>query len=453
MRYDIYARLSKDREDQTSTTRQIRDATRLGESRDWQLAEVHEDVDFSAFRKGVVRPGYERLIERVKHGEIDAVVVWKIDRLARNLREFMRFVDLCEEHGVAFVSVNEPFDTSSPIGRAIMQVLAVFAELEGATIGMRVRSARRYAAEHGLPPAGGMRAFGYTHQMEIVPAEAAAIRRAAERILEGDSAYSIATEWNAGGLQTVGGSRWSAPMLLRMLRNPRISGQRVYKGEVVGDGAWEPIIDRATQAALMQKRRSWGTKRRTYLLTGLMVCDGCGSKMVGHPSGKIRTYRCPTWAPYNGCGRRIDAAKTEAWIEQLTLAALRRPEVVRALQVGRKAESTEGETMRRLSEVEQRMAELGEDYAANLIPRAAFQSASQALQAEAETLARRLAMVGERGPLHGIDGTDPEAEWHRREDPDWRHRVIGGIFERIEVKAGKRGPVFDYGRLDPVPIQ
>lgn len=449
MRCDIYTRLSRDREDQTSTARQRRDCTRLIEAKGWTVAKVHEDVDFSAYRKGVKRPGYEELISRVKAGDTDAVVMWKIDRLARNIREFLRFADLCEEHGVALVSVNEPFDTSSPIGRAIMQVLAVFAELEGATIGMRVKSARRYAAEHGLPPVGGKRAYGYTHQMEIVPDEADAIQRAAKRILEGESAYTIAKEWNAAGRHTVGGGPWSAPMLLRMLRNPRLSGQRVYRGEVIGDGQWVPILDRSTQAALLSKRRSWNTARRSYLLTGVLFCEGCGAKMVGHPSGSTRTYRCPSWAPYSGCGRRIDAVQAEAWIEDLTFAALERPEVVRALQIGRRP-SEEDTTLRELATIEQRMTELGEDYAAGLIARPAFQSASAALTADAEALQRRLMSVGERGPLHGVKQRDVEAEWKRR-DVAWKHRVIAAVFERIEVKVGRPGSRFDRERLVVVP--
>lgn len=453
MRCDVYTRLSRDREDQTSTTRQRRDCVRLAEAKGWDVVQVHEDVDFSAYRQGVRRPGYEAMIERVKAGATDAVVIWKIDRLARNLREFLRFADLCDKRGVALVSVNEPFDTSSPIGRAIMQVLAVFAELEGATIGMRVKSARRFAAEHGLPSSGGKRGYGYTHQMELVPDEADAIRDAARRIMEGESAYAIAKEWNEAGRLTTAGNRWSPAMLLRMLRNPRLAGLRVYKGEVIGEGSWEPILDRATHEALVKAKRTQWVGKRSYLLSGLLICEGCGSKMVGHPRGKERTYRCPTWAPYNGCGRAISADRTEEWITQLTFAALERPEVVRALQVGRDASSAEGDTMRKLHEVEQRMAELGEDYAAGLIPRPAFQAASAKLREEAEALERRVAVAAQRGPLHGVAARDVFAEWERRDDVAWRRQVVQAIFDRIGVREGRPGARFDPGRLTPVPVQ
>lgn len=450
MRCDIYTRLSRDREDQTSTTRQRLDCTRLIEAKGWTVAHVHEDVDFSAYRRGVRRPAYEALVERVKAREMDAVVIWKIDRLSRSLREFLRFADLCDQHGVALVSVNEPFDTSSPIGRAITQVLAVFAELESATIGMRVRSAREFAATKGLPAPGGRRMYGYTAQMEVVPDEAAAIRDAAERVLAGESAYSIAQEWNAAGRLTVGGKQWAAAMVLRMLRNPVLVGRRVYKGEHVGEGSWEPILEPATHERLVAARGTQAVKRRSNLLTGVLWCEGCGERMVGHRAHGRRVYKCPKWPPYRGCGRTITAEPAEAWIADLTLAAIEQPAVARALQVGDRRQSSEADALRELAEVEQRMADLGEDYAAGLIPRPAFAAAAEALKADADALQRRLEVTSQRGVLRGVKVRDIAKEWEAR-GVDWQAAVVAAVFERIEVKAGRTGARFDRGRLVPVP--
>ncbi len=443
MRCDIYVRLSRDRDDQTSTTRQLRDCTRLAEARDWEIAVVHEDVDFSAYRKGIRRPAYEALQERVRARETDVVIFWKIDRLSRNLREFLRFVVEAEEHGVALVSVNEQFDTGSAIGRAIMQLLAVFAELESATIGMRVRSAREYAAMQGTPSPGGRRAFGYTADAKLSPCEADAIRRAAQQVLAGGSGYSVALEWNAAGLLTVTGKQWSASQVLRMLRNPVLAGLRVYRGEVIGEGSWEPILDRETHEALTSRRGRQGVKRRVNLLSGLLTCEGCGGRMVGHRSHGKRFYMCPKGPPYTGCGRTITAEPAEAWITELTLAALDRPEVQSAL-----SSPADDGALQALSALEMRMADLGEDYAAGLVPRPAFRAASELLQAESAAIHARLARAGgQRAIGGGMRAADAWAE----HDVAWRAAVVDAVFERIGVAEGRPGGRFDQGRLHPVP--
>jgi len=110
-------RLSKDRTGETSTARQEADARALAKARGFKVVEAFSDLDLSAYRQGVVRPAYEAMLAAAQAGELDAVVVWKVDRLARSLREFVRVTEPLDAGG-ALVSVNESLDTSTPMGRA-----------------------------------------------------------------------------------------------------------------------------------------------------------------------------------------------------------------------------------------------------------------------------------------------------------------------------------------------
>src|SRR4249919_3688563 len=109
MRVGIYTRLSRDMDGrQTATARQEKDCRALSRSKHWKVAEVYEDVDLSAFKKGVRRPAYERLLEDIETGAVDGVVVWKLDRLVRRAAEFERFWSVCEGAGATLAAVHDP---------------------------------------------------------------------------------------------------------------------------------------------------------------------------------------------------------------------------------------------------------------------------------------------------------------------------------------------------------
>ncbi len=445
VRVDIYARLSRFTEDQTSTRRQITDCRKVAEVRGATAITVHEDVDFSAY-KAVERPGFEALKRRVEGGLVDTVVFWKLDRLARNTREFLAFVDLCERSGVALVSVNEPLDTSSPIGRVIITILAAFAELESATIGLRVRSARDYAAKAGKPKAGGQRMFGYTHQMVQVPAEAKLIRDAADRLLRGESAHTIAREWNEA---SVSDRYWDASKVTRLLRRPSLAGLRVHRGELVGEGEWEPIITRAEHEALNGRKKAPVVARRRYLLTGGLVRCVCGAPMAGTLIKGVGRYRCLKYPPHNGCGRvSILAEPTEDAVRELVLTALEQPEMRAAVSRQAGNEDAERLALKELGELETRLTELGAEYAKGKVPLTVMTAASQEIEREAEALRRQLNRLGERTALAGV--RDVRAEWDQR-DLTWRNRLTRAVLQHVEVAATNvRGGPYSSDRLTPV---
>lgn len=310
-RAGIYVRISLDRDGlSASPERQRQDATKLCEGRGWKVEQVYEDRDVSAFKAGVKRPAYERLLADVAAGVINAVVVWKMDRLSRSVRDFTTTLEFLAEHQADLASVNDPVDTTTAMGKAMLQIGGVFAELESATIGTRVRRAQQQAAEQGRWHTGGHRSFGYTRGGEVVQEEAALVQEAAQSIVDGNSMWSICERWNADGIRTSAGNAWTTASMGQMFRSVKLAGFRKHKEEIY-KGEWEAILPLETFAAVGEQL-SHGkemTKRRVkrHLLTGLLKCDKCGAalqrRVFTQSNGtKFERYQCVKEPGRPNCG-------------------------------------------------------------------------------------------------------------------------------------------------------
>ncbi len=255
----------------------------------------------------VERPGLQKALRDAKLGRYDVLLVYRIDRIARSLRGLLEVLDELERAGVAFRSVTEHFDTQSPVGRMLIQILGAFAEFERATIIDRVISGmERKAARGGW--CGGTRPFGYqvdpaTHFLVPDPTEAPLVAvifdlYANQRL----GARAIAMQLNAQGHRSRVGRLWGHTTVLTVLRN------RAYLGEIHFRGAYHPaphppLVDRAvfdTAQALLQERGEAHTKRASnsseYLLAGRVICQQCGKHFVGNAATgnryRYRYYTC-----------------------------------------------------------------------------------------------------------------------------------------------------------------
>lgn len=321
----IYTRLSfDDSGTQTATARQEKACRQYADLRGWQVARVFEDVDRSAYKKGVRRPAYEDMLAAIDRGEIAGVLVWKLDRLARRPAEFERFWSRCEEHAVMLASVTEPIDSSSELGLALVRILVTFAALETATMTLRTRAKARELAEAGVAPL--RRTYGWTNRREeLVPYEADRLREAAQRVLAGESVSSIARDWRARGVRGAQGGAWTASSLRRSLAAPALVGDRAYAGEVVAHDCWPPILDRVT-AREVARLVEGGIRARTAMqrrrcLSGLITCGVCGRMMVVRASREDRFYKCP--GTHQACGRvRVRAELVERCVIPQALARI-----------------------------------------------------------------------------------------------------------------------------------
>lgn len=167
----------------------------------WRVEDVYREEGRSG--KDLKRPEFERMMHDVYAGRINTVVIWKIDRLTRSLADFCKVWDIFEERGVELVSLNEKFDTATAIGRAMLKIILVFAELEREQTSERTAMAMDYRATQGLWNGG--RVIGYEPDSEskgglrVVPECAEVVRLAFEICRERRSAGATTRELNTRG--------------------------------------------------------------------------------------------------------------------------------------------------------------------------------------------------------------------------------------------------------------
>jgi site-specific DNA recombinase len=320
--------------------RQLQDCRAEAERRGWQVAQEYVDDDISAYT-GKKRPAYEQMLLALAEGRRDGVIVWHMDRLHRRPIELERFVDTCTRAGVRdVVTLSGDIDLAKGDGLLMARLLAAVAANESDSKRRRGQRKSREIAESGKPHMGGPRVFGYqddktTHQ----PGEAAVIRDLAARALAGETLISMATWLQENEVRTVGGKEWRTNTVKTLLTNPRNWGMRVHQGNIIGEAAWDPIItpdqgERLRRLLLDPARRTNRSARR-YLLTGLLVCGKCGTRLYSAPRGETRRYGCRTGPDTRGCGGvYIYAEMLEKFIAQAVLYRLDSPSMHEALGDG-----------------------------------------------------------------------------------------------------------------------
>ena len=245
------------------------------------------------------RPALARLFEDIERKKVDMVVVVKVDRLSRSLLDFTRLMESLEKHNVGFVSVTQNFDTSTSMGRLVLNILMSFSEFEREMISERTRDKIVASRRHGKWT-GGAVPFGYkVIDKKLVPDREAAdfVRRIFERYLELGSTSALAFRLNR---ESQPGKLWTKDRLSRILKNSIYAGLVAVQGEV-HPGEHEAIVPRA----LFDKARGTLLARRTvyerkhdpdYVLRSIIRCAECGYAIVPattHKDGqKYRYYRC-----------------------------------------------------------------------------------------------------------------------------------------------------------------
>lgn len=274
---------------------------------DIQSFEVFEDAGFSA--KNTDRPAYQQMMSRVRTGEFSHILVWKIDRISRNLLDFAAMYAELKKLGVVFVSKNEQFDTSNAMGEAMLKIILVFAELERNMTSERVSAVMIARANEGIWN-GGKVPFGYSYDKEtktfsINETEEAVILKIFE-IYEAEHSLLRTTQiMNEKGLLPRSGIPWNPTTVRTMLVNPFYSGTYRYnyhdessktfsvKPEdewVIVEDHHPAIIDKDRQQAIIddlasRRRGQPGSglsynRGNVHIFAGLLRCDYCGSNMI-----------------------------------------------------------------------------------------------------------------------------------------------------------------------------
>lgn len=293
----IYCRISRDVE-QTGlgVARQEHECRALAEHHGFEVLEpVFVDNDISAYRRKR-RPGFDALVEAMKAGQVDVLLAWHPDRLTRHPRDLEDLIDLLEATGVDVATVSAgAYDLSTPAGRLGARTVGAAARYESEQKSERHKAKHRQLAAAGQIGGGGTRPYGYADdRVTVVPAEAKVVAEASRQILAGWSLRQVCRHLNDQGVGTVTGAPWSPQVMRRLLIAPRTAGLRELQGEVVGEAAWEPLVDRQTwegvAAVLSDPARRKNQAARRYLLTGFAYSTE-GTKMIARPDQrKARRY-------------------------------------------------------------------------------------------------------------------------------------------------------------------
>lgn len=270
-----------------SLDEQIERMKKYCEAMGWTIYNTYTDAGFSGANTD--RPGLQRMIRDIKAGRIDKVLVYKLDRLSRSQKDTLELIeDVFIANNTDFVSMSENFDTSTPFGRAIIGILAVFAQLEREQIKERMAMGKFARAKQGKMCGAGHTPIGYDYvdgELITIDFERLQVVEAFQLASEGFSPYQIANVFNEKGYAHRWG-KWNDRSVRRTLQSKMYIGyikyrEEWYKGthdkfidETLFDAVQKIMESRSKQHEDYNRRRG---KATTYL-GGFLYCKHCGAK-------------------------------------------------------------------------------------------------------------------------------------------------------------------------------
>jgi DNA invertase Pin-like site-specific DNA recombinase len=293
----------------------------------WRLLPEHYD-DGGLSGASLERPALQQLLDAVRNGGIDTVVVYKVDRLTRSLADFAKLVELFDEHHVSFVSVTQSFNTTSSMGRLTLNVLLSFAQFEREVISERVRDKIAASKRRGLWM-GGTVPLGYRNEnkrLVVEDSDAGLLRRIFQLYLDLGSVGALVKALDAEGVRTRKGHRFGVGATAQILSNRTYLGEIVWKGEV-HKAEHEPIVDAEMFAKVQDHLATSAIKRRdrarnrVFLLAGLLHDDAGNHMSPSHANKRGVRYR------YYVSQALLQHRKAEAG----TIARVSAPEVEEAI--------------------------------------------------------------------------------------------------------------------------
>lgn len=453
----LYARISVSSEESVSVERQLEAGEAYALARGWKVVGTFTDDGVSAtHNQPEARPGWRALLAHPGH--YDAVVIWKVDRLARRTLDFLHADQALRDRKAGVVAVQDPVDMTTAQGRAFATMLAVFAELEAEGISARVKAARAHLLRAGRYVGGsvpyGWRSVPNPSGAGFViaqdPDRIGYVRQMVERTQAGRTLYSTMQWLNEVGAPTATGSgTWAYNTVEGLLRQPILAGltshnpghrSRDRGPDVLRDPATGlPLVDESVAILSVDEWRAMLAKmdtpsdgrsmpramrRKTSgLLSGLVWCRDCDARMWRGTTAGNPSYSCPS------CHQTL--SKVEPIVVDEFLAErgdVTRWSVVKEVREGGSA---------LLPEINQRLSELGLEFLSARGERSveivAQMTALKEMQEEAEGQPAEVRWV----PTRGVQ--DFAEDWHEAADDEARRDVLGDALRRVWVARGRPG--------------
>ena len=300
MRVALYVRVStvEQSEHGYSIQEQTERLKKYCEAMDWKSYTIYTDPGYSGADTN--RPGLQSMLSDIRSGKIKKVVVYKLDRLSRSQKDTLELIeDEFLKNNCDFISMNENFDTSTPFGRAMVGILAVFAQLEREQIKERMAMGKEARAKEGKWH-GGVNPMGYDYiDGNLIVNEYAAlqIREIYDRFISGEPLRAIETDLRKREVKHNNNGYWNPKQMRRTMSN------KLYLGYIKDHDKWikgthEAIIDQETfdkaNALLLQRHNSFGNTSRTQstILGGLLFCSRCGARYGKCQYNDTQYYAC-----------------------------------------------------------------------------------------------------------------------------------------------------------------
>lgn len=322
MKCVIYVRVSTDEQAKHgySIAAQIEKLEAYCVSQGWELVKQFIDDGYSA--KDLNRPNFKEMMDVVKNGGIDVVLVYRLDRLTRSVVDLYSILQELDKYECKFKSATEVYDTTNAMGRLFITLVAAIAQWERENTAERVRMGMEKKIKLGLWK-GGTPPYGYKivdKQLVVNEAEFEVVKEVFE-LSKTLGFYTIAKQLSIKGYQTRKGSDWHVDSIRDIANNPVYAGYLTFSENLkeykkppreqnLYEGNHDRIISREEFWALqdiLDKRRTFGGKRETsnYYFSSILKCARCGHSMSGHKSGDKKTYRCSGKKAGKSCSSHI----------------------------------------------------------------------------------------------------------------------------------------------------
>ena len=460
-------------------------------------SKIYIDDGFSGY--SLDRPAMSQLLQDARARKFDLILVYKLDRFSRRLRDILNILDELDSLGVQFKSATEPYDTTTSSGKLMLQQLGSFAEFERNRIIERVVPGMVRGVQAGHWQGARYSPFGYrydktTKRLSIEESEAKLVREIFKRYIAGESTQEIGGDFYERKVPSRSGGEFNSSLIRRIIRNKihigklvwnehhydkkqrTLRGYRYVKNDpseiIEADGLHEAIISEdvfyRAQSIMDRNRKGKFYKRhkRDYPVSGILTCAKCGSSYHGiynvsnHMTGEKRAYyRCSGRASKNiHCGNSdLRAEIPEAHIFGILESLFSSPEIqkqrLKNLIADRYQEEATSETSRELEglkkelqECSNKLAKLTDVYLAGTITKEIFEQKAQNLRNEEGELRIKI----ERKELQLIEKEESNDYLKRAEEvaksadsmkenlhPSLRKELLKLIFKKVLIEDQK----------------
>ena len=287
----------------------------------WKVFNVYSDAGFTG--ANLNRPALQEILKDINQKKINLVISYKIDRFTRSPKDFYQLIELFDKHDVDFISVTERFDTSTPSGRLLRNIMLTFAQFERELTSDRTKDKLLERARKGLSN-GGLTPYGYMRQDKKLiphPKEREEMKFIFETYIETGSLSETYKMLKVKGIKNRSENNFSKTNIAHFLRNIVYIGKVKHNNEIY-QGIHEPIISDEIFNLTQDIHKKRVRKVRLYkdfLLAGLIKCEECGSYMTPTYTNKRKNnkfkryhyYRCRSeerrvgkecrsrWSPYH----------------------------------------------------------------------------------------------------------------------------------------------------------